>query len=589
MSIDPRTSWLGYYSRFNGGLVSQICYALLYWAFVSHMSAKQSLYAIRYSLISTAIAAAMAVVEHYGIFTTCGIMGFGYRESCWVQDVQNRVFSTLGQPNWLAATITALIPMTWYFAIFDFKFLIFNKLNSNFKFQISNLIWLVISMLFFVTLLFTKSRSGLLAFGIEAIVFWGFLFLREKNKYLKEFIFIFLSFNFLAFIFWFLPSIQLTNNQASVSSGPALETGGTESGTIRKDVWLGAIEVFKHYPILGTGPETFAFSFPMYKPVEHNLTSEWDFIYNKAHNEYLNLLANVGVLGFLSYSLLILVSIKQIAGNLQFTIYNLHSISNLKINKNENSLIIDNWKLRIGLLSGYIAILVTNFFGFSVVPVSLLFFLFPALTVQSTQYEVLSNGRSKLDVSQVIGVIFVLCTMSYVLFCIAKYWQADVYYNKSNFDKAISISPNEPNYISKLALSDNSVETALKAVEMNPYNQNSRKILISNLVKSSTKDSNGMKLAEAVIKNGILLSPNDPRLYYQLGILQLRIGEQKSGIDSLIKSTLLKPNYKEARFALGATYLDVKEFSKAKIELEYILKNIDPNDELTKNYLKELL
>ena len=74
--------------------------------------------------------------------------------------------------------------------------------------------------------------------------------------------------------------------QLTTTVAPVLESGGTESGVIRKFVWLGAIEVFKHYPILGTGPETFAFSFPMYKPVGHNLTSEWDFIYNKAHNEF---------------------------------------------------------------------------------------------------------------------------------------------------------------------------------------------------------------------------------------------------------------------------------------------------------------
>src|SRR5258708_7266451 len=34
LSIDFRTSLLGYYSRFNGGFLSLLCYALLYWCFV---------------------------------------------------------------------------------------------------------------------------------------------------------------------------------------------------------------------------------------------------------------------------------------------------------------------------------------------------------------------------------------------------------------------------------------------------------------------------------------------------------------------------------------------------------------------------
>ena len=30
VSIDPRTSWLGYYSRFNGGISTTVCYLFLF-------------------------------------------------------------------------------------------------------------------------------------------------------------------------------------------------------------------------------------------------------------------------------------------------------------------------------------------------------------------------------------------------------------------------------------------------------------------------------------------------------------------------------------------------------------------------------
>jgi hypothetical protein len=419
LSIDPRTSMLGYYGRFNGGLISQLCYALLYWAFVSNVqTVKQSLSVVSFGLAGTAIASILAIGEHYGVFTTCGMMGLGWNEPCWVQDVQSRVFSTLGQPNWLAALLTALLPVTWYIVI------------SKSKFSIDKLFWITISILFFITLLFTKSRSGLLAFGVESVVFWGFML----KKHVKEFIFIFLSFSLLSFVFLFRPTTN--SQQPTTVASPVLESGGTESGTIRKFVWLGALEVFKHYPILGTGPETFAFSFPMYKPVEHNLTSEWDFLYNKAHNEFLNYLANTGIIGFVAYIVLIAYSIKILFKNKRFE-----------------------------LLAGYIAILVTNFFGFSVVPVSLLLFLFPAIaTAQSTEYLV-PNTKSKMDANQIIGIALVLCTMSYVLFCVAKYWQADISYNRaktlarennqadaiSELDKSINFSPKEAIYISELA------------------------------------------------------------------------------------------------------------------------------------------
>jgi len=343
-SIDPRTSWLGYYGRFNGGLISQMCYIVLYWAFISNLKSREIQKSLYYLMVSTAIASMLAILERFGVYTTCGIMGLSYTDSCWVQDVKSRVFSTLGQPNWLAAMLVALIPFTWL---------------KSWKYYL-------VSILFFITLLLTKSRSGILAFGFEFLIFWGFTFYGEsttsrsgflhtgdktKSKHLKEFITLSLGLVIFAFVFSYKP--QTNNQNMNNISVPALELGGTESGTIRKYVWQGAFEVFKHYPIIGTGPETFAYSFPMYKPVGHNLTSEWDFIYNKAHNEFLNYLANTGILGFLSYILVIVYSFIMLIKSKRFD-----------------------------LMSAYVGILVTNFFGFSVVTISLLFFMLPAISLK---------------------------------------------------------------------------------------------------------------------------------------------------------------------------------------------------------------
>ena len=47
-SFDSRTSFLGYYSRFNGGLTSLLCYSLLYWAWVANIDAKKTLKALKF-------------------------------------------------------------------------------------------------------------------------------------------------------------------------------------------------------------------------------------------------------------------------------------------------------------------------------------------------------------------------------------------------------------------------------------------------------------------------------------------------------------------------------------------------------------
>jgi O-antigen ligase len=57
--------------------------------------------------------------------------------------------------------------------------------------------------------------------------------------------------------------------------------------------------------LFGTGVETFAYAYYFVRPQAHNLTSEWDYLYNKAHNEYLNYFATTGFIGLGTYLLVI--------------------------------------------------------------------------------------------------------------------------------------------------------------------------------------------------------------------------------------------------------------------------------------------
>ncbi|MDP1743620.1 MAG: O-antigen ligase family protein [Candidatus Amesbacteria bacterium] len=338
-SIDMHTSWYGYYSRWNGGLLSLLTYAFLYWAYVSTMSKKNTLDAIRYSLVTAVIISVYASLEHFGHSASCFLVTGSFDVSCWVQDVQNRVYATMGQPNWLAAYLVALI----FVPLANFQFS-----KSNFQ-RIFNA---TIFILLFLTLLFTKSRSGLLAFGISSVVFWGLNF--GKKSIIPMIIF---AFSVLGLTFVFQNPIRDMIFKPTVVTkivGTALETGGTESGEIRKIVWKGAINIWlgnvKNF-MIGAGPETFAQAYYQYRPIEHNNTSEWELLYNKAHNEFLNQLATTGILGFVAYILLLMMMLKT------FGLKN------------------------IALLAGWITISITNFWGFSVVVTQLLLFLLPAMAI----------------------------------------------------------------------------------------------------------------------------------------------------------------------------------------------------------------
>ena len=409
-SIDPHVSLFGYYSRFNGGLFSIISYSLLFYAFAANFPTEKIIKLFKFIFFSAVLVSVYGVLERMGI-----------DKNLWVQDVQNRVFSTLGQPNWLAAYLAILIPLSF---------------QVNHKFKLHNLIMI---SLFFSALLFTKSRSGFLGLSFGLFSFWILNFYIHKAKILKSFLIFVVCYLLLVFISgspfrelnrFTLPGLTKSQqNQTANEIKPAalsvIDTGITESGQIRNIVWRGALEIFKKYPFIGTGVETFAFSYFKFRPPQHNMTSEWDYLYNKAHNEYLNFAATTGIFGLGSYLLIIFVFI------FWFLNIFLHPLKSVPV-----LILPDDKKFLISaLFSGWLTILVTNFFGFSVVIIQLFFFIIPAVIFKmassnSPDLKLTPDNRHHPDFSQKFSMLTVLLIGILILLRIVFFWLGDFYFAK---------------------------------------------------------------------------------------------------------------------------------------------------------------
>jgi len=609
-SLDPRTSMLGYYSRFHGGLLSTISYSLLYWAFVSNMTKEKSLKALKVLIYSAILVSIYGVLEHFGI-----------DKNLWIQDVQSRVFSTLGQPNWLSTWIVSLIPITWAFALTNNK----NKsLSKIYRLFLDKRFVFGISMLFFLTLIYTRSRSGYLGLAVSTLSFWAiFYFYTLKSKFSKKIFFrtialigsLYLLLVLLNGTPW-TPSLTSLIRKEEVSEsvpkkpqGPALAVGGTESGDIRKIVWRGALDIWKNYPILGTGVETFAFAYYEFRPVEHNLVSEWDFLYNKAHNEYLNFAATTGSLGLMGYLTLVFFIVYQLA-------------KGVKPEEKDNKLSRQNI-LSLSFLSGMLGILVSNIFGFSVVPIALNFFLFPAFSVTLSLSEEKPLQKNGLTLNKKVFITIVLIISSILIFRAFRYWYADTVYARGklendagNFDigrelllKAVSFSPNEAIFWDELANSSSGLALAAinlkepeyatkftqdsilysqKAVSLSPANVNLKRSQAAIYIKYSPYNPAFLLDAKATLEEAVKQAPTDAKLNYNLALTQARLGDIDEAIETLIKTIELKVNYRNARFAYGLLLAEKGEKQKAIDQLEFILTYIEPNDTLVKQELENI-
>lgn len=582
-SQDRHVSIWGYYSRSNGGLLSIISYLLLYWAFVSNMDFGKVLKTLKVALASGVIVSIWGILEHFGVSPSCVILRNEFNADCWIQDVQARVFATLGQPNWMAGYLSMLIFISIYFYLTASS--IIHKIN-----------YYTLTLILYLAFTFTYSRGptlGLLA-GVIAFVILIFPTLLKSFTNLKLLSLVIGSCLLINLLFGSaLTSFRLVSQFAApvrpaIALPPTtvtqLENGGTESGQIRFIVWQGAINIFKSYPLFGTGLETFAYSYYQFRPQEHNLTSEWDFLYNKAHNEYLNYLSTTGIVGFSTYMLIIALFI-------------LRSILLLatKLTKEQKILV-------AAFIGSYVSYLVYNFFLFSVVILAIFFYLFPALTfvvTDSTKTFIWPKFLPNIGfLSSLIyrrpaytkasKVIIIFITL-YLIYSIFKLWYADTLFNKGQsasdsgnpgkaynlLTAAVSLNRFEPFYKSELsynaaqaavalketdatlsaALKDEAEENINHVLSTSPKNVSYLRTAVRTYFELSYIDDSYTEKTLEVLDQAIALAPTDPKLYFNKALILDSIDEQSSrwrtkkeeSIKALQNALDLKPNYLEVK------------------------------------------
>jgi len=650
ISLDSHVSWWGYYSRFNGGMLSLLSYAFLYYAYVSNISREQVFTTLKVILGTGIFVALWGLPSHFGADPTCLLFRGTLDVTCWTEAFKPtiRIFSTLGQPAWLAAYLAALIPLSVAYTISASEKKGIPNLLSFIKDR-KTLAYFAVTALFYLDLLYANTRGGFLAFWVANILFWGILFIKRYLP-VKRFFQYAVLFNATFLIFNFfsgtplaqLDIITLSGIQKAITPTPMTpattnnpvqpSVGGTESGNIRLYVWKGAIDAWRASPIFGSGVETFAYAYYQHRPAGHNLTSEWDYLYNKAHNEYLNYLTTTGIFGLTTYL--------SVIGFFLFLV--LKNIFYKKQDEENSSL---SSLLSIALPAGFVSILVSNFFGFSVVMMNVFLFFFPlfyfSMNKSLNDKKVLKYTHPQEPVHlreyvnpyqwSALVVLFLISTFS--LFLLLRFWQADkayaLGYNLSrvgdiqgaynNLTEAVKIRPAEPvfqdEYAVNLATIANALQQNNEATSAAQFAQEA--VTISDTI--TTNHPNNVTFwksrvrifyllselnpsyntqALSAIEKAVSLAPTDAKVQYNYGVLLGQNGNVDKAIEVLSKTIELKPDYRDAYFARGLFYRqtalnesgrvnDLKLNELAIQDMKHILENIDKEDQAAQNALKE--
>jgi cytochrome c-type biogenesis protein CcmH/NrfG len=489
-------------------------------------------------------------------------------------------------------------------------------------------------------LIFSKSRSGVLGLGIAVVWFviltalWVRAHQQSSKKTLKQIWHdmaktfrvsgVVIATSILCIALFGTPYTPSLLNVLGNSKTPTvqvtqpvnrLDEGGTSSTEIRKIVWSGAVDVWKRYPLLGSGVETFAYSYYKDRPMAHNLVSEWDFLYNKAHNEFLNFLATTGIVGLASYVLLLIA----------FIGYPAYMAVRRGLESFETSAVL------FGLSAGLLALTVSNALGFSTVMVCVLLFLFPGMAwkLNNTQPDApvthLTSGKKtqssasdELSLMEklwpaVIGLVVLLGLM-----WVWRSWRADYLMAKGKslnqaqeysdgleaLEQAYQLGGNEGIFAEELgetyswlsaAFADVNQATPAalyrtaalqKADEItrnNPYNVNFFKTKTRILATLAAQDPSLLSETEATLIKASELAPSDPKVRYNLGLIRYNQGNVDAAFADVQQAVEMKPNYEEARMTLARFYEELKQPEKALEQYRYVLDKIQPANTLAQS------
>ena len=575
-SIDRHTSLFGYYGRFNGGLMSVISYILLYYGFISNSLDFKKI--IKLTLLSSLVVILWGLPGHFGRDLTCPVFNTvlsatsgqlnantlknfwttGFNNSCWsretnVFDPVSRLFSTLGQPNWLGAYLAINFFIGLYFLI---------KNKDDTKYLVLSTLYLFLN---FSTILFTRSRSSLMAIGAGLILFLIYYLLSVKVDFKKIvltllFIIVVPAILFKTGIQRIDKFFQLPNNPpagGSITNNQSLNVPSeiTESLDIRKIVWKGAVDLGLRFPLTGSGVETFAYSYFLTRPAAHNETSEWDFLYNKAHNEYLNYFATAGFPGILTHMFFIGAFI----------------FCSLKILNHKSKA---DRLLVLSLSIAWMTILITNFFGFSTTTINIFFYLIPAL-IYSSSFVEKQRVINKINLYQWAGILSSAGLLIYITISILNYFSADI-----DYGRGVYYSNPKINDYQKAAFY---FDRALKKRQEHVYEDKLSYALaylsgIASYQQNNDLANQLMQGAEFYNVKSLRSSPRNVLYWktraknkYLFYLVKQDKNELTQGVETLNEAARLAPTDPKIPYSLSVFYsllADLETESKAKVELQ---------------------
>jgi len=544
-----------------GDYIIFISYIILYFIVVNATHQKKEFNSfIQIFSITSFLVSIYALIQYYGLDPYFYELG--------------QITSTIGQKNWISNYLAIIFPV-----IFSY-FLLQNERKNK-------LIYYLLLSILYTTLMICQSRGIWISIGLTSI-FAIFIMTKfrlfeifKKNKKWMMALFI---------IFLIITIIYSTDNPLNKSRltviERALSTFDEQDPSIntRLLIYRTTLAMIKAKPLFGSGIGTFKMNYLDYQA---------DFLQNnpdyikfsgkaaEAHNEYLQMAAELGIVGLgIFFSIL-------------FVFYSL-ALKYLKSKHDHQDKIIV-----FGLLMGITSFLIHSLFTFPYhVPVlgSTFFILLGLTVVYIDGFGLNEIGRKnirriEINTNKMIKNIIIIPMLLLTVFLIGivavkpyfaeiHYFKGIKYYEKENYSDALK----DFKYAARLDSNNGRIlhalgstyyhldiqEEAQNILQRTKYYFNDRNIY-RNLGLSYTQSGN-YREAEKELMHAIYLDPKFTRAYIDLAYLHAIQKDYDKAISEWNKILEIEPNFSEkynVLYYLGLTYVKKEMPDKA---LEYFLQ-----------------
>lgn len=403
-------------------------YAILFFLVVNFIDSEKKFNRIIKSLMLVTLVACI-----YGFLQR-------YQFEWVVRWITERTSSTLGNPNFFAAFLIMMLPIALYLYFRKQKF-------------ISNVFYFILIVLIFGSLVYTFSRSAWIGSFVSIV----FLCISDLRYFLKKKAKIFFVLLLVILFVWKGSTyVETEYNNLSVlervkgsfepihieqiikevtkeekiimgSKKPFVDTVFDASRRMHYDI---SARIFSDNMITGTGPGTYGFMLPDYIKTKTLLDLYYRPKTVHAHNEYLQIMAEMGFLGIAAFLWILLVFF--------------YSSYRIAINSRKNP---EKRNLTIALTAGIIAVLIQNIFSVSLryPAVTVFFWLLMGLVFASE-----NSGKGHAKKAVIIKLMSVLVAAVLICFSVflvigSRVLLSEIYYtyaiSDEEFYRAIELNP----------------------------------------------------------------------------------------------------------------------------------------------------